>query len=83
MGPLDAQVRASLCPGGSAQRPPSRAARFLPASISWHCCPKTWEKVTGPVAEPGAASVDSMAPRGSLTLVMWRRPDSSECPSKR
>ena len=47
---------------------------LLPASISWHCCPKTCEKVTGPAAELGVTGEESIALFGSLAFVMGQSP---------
>lgn len=52
----------------------SQTRRCLPASISWHCWPKTVEKVTGPAGDPAVATVDSMALLGSLVLGPWLWP---------
>lgn len=47
---------------------------LLPASISWHCCPKTCEKVTGPAAELEVTGEESIALFGSFVLVMGQSP---------
>lgn len=56
---------------------------LLPASISWHCCPKTCEKVTGPAAELEITGGESIAIFESFLLVMGLSPAAlrSFCPS--
>lgn len=53
---------------------------LLPASISWHCCPKTCEKVTGPDAELEVTGEESIALFGSFVLVMGQGPAAEKPP---
>lgn len=50
---------------GKRGREETRFYTLLPASISWHCCPKTCEKVTGPGAEPEVTGAAAMALLGA------------------
>lgn len=55
---------------------------LLPASMSWHCCPKTWEKVTGPAAGLGVTGGgESMVLLQSWVFVMEQSPELPHLPA--